>query len=221
MRDLTNAHVRAILSTGLAWMYDVDQPANALTQHHGEASPAVGTRRYGFCPTGAENLPVITVHVARPQWSSGNNMSLLNPIGGADEMKLISTLVEEFGYPVREWWNGHGDSGSIGLVRPAHRTLRAAVRTYKAGCPTHPNEGVFCKCGWFKTGRDLLVDPAWPTSPESDDAHCRICWCTEDAACPGGCSWANDDEQLAIGMDPMTGDLCTACLIVPAPARTA
>lgn len=29
---------------------------------------------------------------------------------------------------------------------------------------------------------------------------CRLCGCTEDRACPGGCAWANDDR-----------DLCTAC----------
>lgn len=83
MRDLTNAHVRAVVSTGETWMYDVEQPANALAQHLGLFGPAVGTRRAGFYPVGAESLPVITVHVAQPQWSSGNNATPLNPIGGA------------------------------------------------------------------------------------------------------------------------------------------
>jgi AAA domain len=43
-------------------------------------------------------------------------------------------------------------------------------------------------------------------------AACRRCGCTEDQACPGGCGWATDDQQMAAGLDPMEGDLCTACL---------
>jgi len=218
MRDLSNAHVRAVLAAGLAWLYDVEQPPNALIQHHAVPGPVIGTRWYGFCPVGADQLPVISVRVAAPQWEPGR-WELLNPIGGDAEMKLTRALVESLGYPTRQWWNGAGESGSIGLQRPAHHTLRAAVRRYGAGCPTHPAHGVFCPCGWFKAGNDLLVDPAWPTSPDSDEAHCRICWCTEDAACRGGCAWAAPEEQLAAGFDPMTGDLCTAC--VPAPLKPA
>jgi hypothetical protein len=33
---------------------------------------------------------------------------------------------------------------------------------------------------------------------------CRNCGCTDLAACPGGCWWVEDPEQL--------GDLCSACL---------
>ncbi|MEU1813234.1 hypothetical protein [Micromonospora aurantiaca (nom. illeg.)] len=32
--------------------------------------------------------------------------------------------------------------------------------------------------------------------------RCRICGCTEDRACPGGCFWVPD---------PQMGDLCSAC----------
>ena len=41
---------------------------------------------------------------------------------------------------------------------------------------------------------------------------CRNCGCTEDDACPSGCAWATTEQQLAAGLDPMLGDLCTACL---------
>ncbi len=42
----------------------------------------------------------------------------------------------------------------------------------------------------------------------SDDvATCRVCGCTDEAACEGGCSWVEDPEQL--------GDLCSACLPQP------
>lgn len=46
----------------------------------------------------------------------------------------------------------------------------------------------------------------------SDLATCRICGCTEDRACEGGCFWVEDPENL--------GDLCSNCLprlAAPAP----
>ncbi|MCX5070870.1 hypothetical protein OOJ91_34040 [Micromonospora lupini] len=55
------------------------------------------------------------------------------------------------------------------------------------------------------SGQVVDVDP--------DAARCRLCGCTEDAACLGGCQWVTDAEQIAAGLDPMTGDLCTACLM--------
>jgi hypothetical protein len=36
--------------------------------------------------------------------------------------------------------------------------------------------------------------------------ECRICRCTDDAACAGGCSWAEDPERL--------GHLCSSCLLL-------
>ncbi|WP_328384291.1 hypothetical protein OHQ88_34150 (plasmid) [Micromonospora zamorensis] len=61
------------------------------------------------------------------------------------------------------------------------------------------------------SGRVVDVDP--------DAARCRLCGCTENAACLGGCQWVTNTEQIAAGLDPMTGDLCTACLMqAPDPA---
>lgn len=37
-----------------------------------------------------------------------------------------------------------------------------------------------------------------------EEASCRLCGCTDNAACPGGCSWVEDPEFL--------GDLCSQCL---------
>ena len=56
-------------------------------------------------------------------------------------------------------------------------------------------------------------DPAaiMPDAPD-ELAACRRCGCTEDRACPSGCGWVADDEQIAAGLEPMLGDLCTACL---------
>lgn len=37
-----------------------------------------------------------------------------------------------------------------------------------------------------------------------DEPACRICQCTENQACPGGCYWVPDPLQA--------GELCSACL---------
>ncbi|MGI5155772.1 hypothetical protein [Microbispora sp. CA-102843] len=39
---------------------------------------------------------------------------------------------------------------------------------------------------------------------EQDEPACRLCGCTEDAACVGGCHWVPDPLML--------GELCSACL---------
>lgn len=42
------------------------------------------------------------------------------------------------------------------------------------------------------------------TAPADDDeARCRVCGCTENNACPGGCWWVPDPT--------LQGDLCSAC----------
>ncbi len=43
-----------------------------------------------------------------------------------------------------------------------------------------------------------------PSSIRTQLAACRICDCTESAACTGGCWWVDDPEAL--------GRLCSACL---------
>jgi transcriptional regulator with XRE-family HTH domain len=46
-------------------------------------------------------------------------------------------------------------------------------------------------------GRTITTEPA--------EAHCRVCKCTEDNPCDGGCAWVGDEANtLAI-------DLCTTC----------
>ena len=40
-----------------------------------------------------------------------------------------------------------------------------------------------------------------------DPPRCRVCGCTDFAACPGGCWWVPDPE--------LQGDLCSACAIAP------
>ncbi|MBM0205055.1 hypothetical protein JNW90_19855 [Micromonospora sp. STR1s_5] len=57
-----------------------------------------------------------------------------------------------------------------------------------------------------------LRDAAAGTGAVAALAGCRRCGCTQDRACFGGCGWATRAEQLAVGLDPAEGELCTACL---------
>lgn len=41
---------------------------------------------------------------------------------------------------------------------------------------------------------------------------CLLCGCTENRACTTICAWVTDPDLVALGLDPMTADLCTACL---------
>lgn len=150
----------AVLAAGLGWLYDTGQPEGAVLQHHGTTLQA-GGRHYQFCPQGAYQRPVIVVHVTKPEWAPGaRGPVLLNPLA-ANEMADLAAAVEALGFEVATTWNGHpGPTGSIGLKRPAHPSLLAALARYRTGCPEHPREHVFCRCGWYAAGNTLLVKPA-------------------------------------------------------------
>lgn len=48
--------------------------------------------------------------------------------------------------------------------------------------------------------------PTVPDVPPGDDVpQCRLCGCTENTPCPGGCTWAPDPLLM--------GDLCSTCAI--------
>lgn len=57
----------------------------------------------------------------------------------------------------------------------------------------------------------LTPDQVHLTRPASDatlagDPACRVCGCTENDPCPGGCAWAEDPKML--------GELCTTCAVL-------
>lgn len=37
------------------------------------------------------------------------------------------------------------------------------------------------------------TDPSYPPSATLAERACRVCNCTDDDACPGGCYWVEDD----------------------------
>jgi ParB/RepB/Spo0J family partition protein len=51
---------------------------------------------------------------------------------------------------------------------------------------------------------DCTCGEAGNEDDAGDVPSCRVCGCTENSPCPGGCSWAEDPEQL--------GDICSQCV---------
>lgn len=112
-------------------------------------------------------------------------------------------------------WDGHGRPaaamlhGTAGLtVRPAGRGEPATFATDEAGRIVARSVGGRYITTAVASAEWLLTVPP----PAGDEAACRFCGCTENAACPGGCAWAGDDMIRAAGLEPMDGDVCTACL---------
>jgi hypothetical protein len=59
-------------------------------------------------------------------------------------------------------------------------------------------------------GCDVGVDPLLlQLSDHAPLGRCRVCGCTDDDACPDGCSWVPDPA--------MAGYLCSACLVTAGP----
>lgn len=146
-------HHLPIVLSGLRWLYDTEQPATAILQHHGETLGSVGNRHVRFCPIGYAGRVVIVINVTHVD--IGTRWPARNPLH-PDELDQLADLLSDLGETVSDRWNGHpGVTGSIALARPAHPNLRAAVERYHAGCPTH--HSVFCRCGWFRTGYHAAV----------------------------------------------------------------
>jgi len=148
----------SVLDAGLGWLYDTIQPDDAHQQHHGiTLGVPEANRIYGFCPTGAEGLPVVVVEVAKPELRP--YQLPLNPIE-PEELPALASELEQRGFKVRVTWNGHpAISGSVGLARPAHPTLLAAVQRYHRGCTVHPDRSVFCGCEHWRAEGSRIVRP--------------------------------------------------------------
>ncbi|MFI6228722.1 hypothetical protein ACIBCR_15575 [Micromonospora echinospora] len=161
---------RDVLAAGLNWLYNTEQPADAALSHHGISTPRIGNRWYWFIQSGYNGLPVVVVQVTDPEWDRTKLDSLLlNPLGGVAEMTAYCDALNALGADVTTWWNGKGDSGSIGLAKPAHPSLLAALQRYRDGCQNTADDGqlhnqgsVFCRCDWYRSRRSKLLTPTWP-----------------------------------------------------------
>ena len=155
-----------ILDTGLNWLYETVQPDDAHQQHLGIVLHLPAANRwYGFCPDGAQHLPVVSVDVIKPEWiDNGFNrpMTLANPLS-PDELPALAEELRNRGFESFGTWNGHpGATGSVGLTRKAHPTLVAAVERYHRGCTEHPDRSVFCDCEAWRAEGARAVHPARP-----------------------------------------------------------
>lgn len=151
--------VKAAVRSLLAWLYDTVQPDGALVSHHGEVL-AVGNLIIGAAADSA-GLPVIVVSVGKCRWDGDDPDVLRNPLAGPAERDRYTALLGQLGHQVLDSWNWQPGActGSLHLTRPAHPSLRAAQARYRAGCTEHPDKSVFCKCGWWVTGHQLLIKP--------------------------------------------------------------
>lgn len=101
----------------------------------------------------------------------------------ARQRALFETHVED----------GHCTNGAcFALKVEAHEKARAATE------PTAATSGF--------DASDEGEKPEAP-APIAEQGKCRVCGCTEDHACEGGCSWADEAQTL-----------CTSCVAEPAAA---
>lgn len=152
-----------ILDAGLRWLYETEQPDDAHQQHHGIGiGHPEANRWYGFCPTGARNLPVVSVNVSKVEYKldSHGDPVPANPLEPG-ELDALADELRRRGFNVDDTWNGHpGVTGSVGLAWSAHPTLVAAVDRYRRGCIVHPQRSVFCDCEAWRAEGARIVRPA-------------------------------------------------------------
>jgi hypothetical protein len=161
-------------------MFDTEQPDGAVMQHHGVSSPQVDGRVYRFVPVGARGLPVVVIDVpGGAEWDSDGNLT--NGLRRG-ELRALADELSGLGYAHHDTWNGDRCmTGSVGLRRPAHPSLVAAVARYHAGCPDHGN--VFCSCPepaclWYASGYGRVVQPTWAAAGLTEPEQAVPTWTT-------------------------------------------
>lgn len=163
---MTERFIEDVLAAGLRWLYQTEQPEDAILQHHGvtlvgdrsRSFPAINRARLmGFAPAAADGSVVVWTEVAGNDYDDrAEPLHRLLP----EELEVMTRMIESLGETVARTWNGHpAPTGSLALERPAHPTLAAAVKRYNQGCSDHPAKGVFCQCDWYRIGREKLRLP--------------------------------------------------------------
>lgn len=152
-----------ILAAGLRWLYETEQPTDAWQEHRGLLLRAPASNRcYSFIPANDWRRVVVAVDVAKIEWIDNGPNELRTPANPLEsgELEALAAELRVLGFEITSTWNGHPQtSGSIGLARPAHPSLVAAVDRYHAGCLAHPKRGVFCDCDAWRSGFARIVRP--------------------------------------------------------------
>ncbi|MFG3136071.1 hypothetical protein ACGFZA_07590 [Streptomyces sp. NPDC048211] len=159
-----------VLTAGLRWLYDTEQPDDAWQGHHGLLLPLPAANRlYAFVAANDWGDAVVVVDVAKIEWIDNGPNELQTPANPLepDELDVLAGELRALGVEVARTWNGHPQTtGSVGLARPAHTSLLAAVERYHAGCRVHPKRFVFCDCADWQAGFTRIVRPELaPTAP--------------------------------------------------------
>jgi hypothetical protein len=164
-RLVTVTDPAVVLAAGLRWLYGTVQHDDAIVDRRGATLPVRRNRNFRFVPVSSSGTPLVIVDVANIQWALGPVSPPLNPLG-ADELPCLTKQLVALGIPPGAQ-HYHGITGTLVLDLPAHRTLRAAVHRYDAGCPRHHTQ--LCgapvhfggqSCPWYADGRRRAL---WPT----------------------------------------------------------
>lgn len=102
------------------------------------------------------------------------------------------------------------EPGSAPTVNDLSYRMPYAVGEMLTQLADHAEKVPTAVMAWAITVAEGIVE-----SMQDDDgvARCRFCGCTENRACGGGCGWAGDDLLQQVGIEPMAGDVCTACAV--------
>jgi hypothetical protein len=158
---MDTSRLKAVLQSGLDWIWESEHPEGALIQHHGiwctEGPFLDGRVKLRIIPEGHKTGPVVVFDLHEKEY--GPEYELLNPFT-KDEIDLLRSLVVACGSDVVDEWNGEGYATvSLSPARRASHGVLQLVDTYRQGCPEHPRKGVFCNCGWFSAGKDKVRFP--------------------------------------------------------------
>jgi hypothetical protein len=149
-----SAHLPMLLA-GLAWLFDVEQPATAIERSSGQAIDSVGNRTLRFVPSGPDGqaMVIITVTSSDPDRPNASPRRFLKQ----GELSAFVDLLDGMGEDVISMRGGYPmAAGGVSLARPVHPSLRAALNRYQTGCPDHHGKRQ-CDCGRYARGRRDLA----------------------------------------------------------------
>ena len=142
------SHLPSVL-LGLRWLYDTEQPTNAIARSDGQALPSTGGQTLRFIPREHPGGTVIrietTLTTADPY-----------PVAGKDLDNFAGLLDDLDVHVHRRWIEYPGASACFALFPPAHPSLCAAVARYERGCAVHRDRDL-CACTEYVEGRAALI----------------------------------------------------------------